>query len=667
MNAVRSNSTHSNAVHSNAVHSSPQQLKAHVHQDEGGCCNHDHLGILKVADDGLLLSGERRALAVRLSLAVLCAGLLLMALGIHLLLPAQQELAQLVAGAAALIVSVPIFVEAFGALKNPTLHGVTDLLVATALIAAWVVGDLETAALVPLAMVIGHVLEERSLLGSREAIEALGKLTKVGARRLDANGVMSEIAADRLMIGDRIEIRPGDRIAADGLVRSGVSTIDTAPITGESMPVEVAPGATVAAGTINLGGRIEVDVTATGGDTTLGRVVQLMRTAEGAKPPVTRLLERYAGSYLLLVLLAAACVLFYTGRVDAMMAVLVASCPCALVLAAPATAIASLAVASRHGILVKGTAFLEELADVDTVILDKTGTVTVGQLSLVGLVAAPGVGDDYLHRLAASLGAASSHPVSRAVATGVAVDQRLNLSDISEMGGLGVKGLLDGLPVAMGRAAFLRDLASVPEIPAHDGPVVGVAQAGHFQGWLLLADEPRAEARSALEDLRNLGLKRQILLTGDRRSVALAMAARLGITEVEAEVLPQQKLARVLAETAAGRRPLVVGDGINDALALKAGAVGVAMGAHGTDVALASSDLVLMSSNLARLGTCIRLSRRCRRTINLNVAIGLGWTVLIIAAASLGFITPIGAAMLHNLGTLAVMANAGRLLKFDET
>ena len=651
----------------NAVHTPAQALKTHVHDDGGGCCNHDHLGILKVADDGLLLSGERRALAIRLSLAVLCAGLLVMALGIQLLLPGQQELAQLVAGAAALIVSVPIFIEAFAALKNPTLHGVTDLLVATALIAAWVVGDLETAALVPLAMVIGHVLEERSLLGSREAIEALGKLTKVGARRLDQNGLMSEVPADRLLVGDRIEIRPGDRIAADGLVRNGVSTIDTAPITGESMPVEVAPGATVAAGTINLGGRIEVEVTATGGDTTLGRVVQLMRTAEGAKPPVTRLLERYAGSYLLLVLLAAACVLFYTGRVDAMMAVLVASCPCALVLAAPATAIASLAVASRHGILVKSTAFLEELADVDTLIVDKTGTVTVGQLSLVGVVPAPDVDSAELQRLAASLGAASSHPVSRAVAVGVAVDQRLNLSEVSEMGGLGVKGLLDGVPVAMGRAAFLQELASIPEIPAHDGPVVGVARAGRFLGWLLLADEPRAEARSALEDLRSLGLSRQILLTGDRRSVALAMAARLGISEVQAEVLPQQKLDCVLAETAAGRRPLVVGDGINDALALKAGAVGVAMGAHGTDVALASSDLVLMSSNLARLGTCIRLSRRCRRTINLNVAIGLGWTVLIIAVASMGFITPIGAAMLHNLGTLAVMANAGRLLKFNET
>ena len=235
------------------------EAKAHVH--DGECCHHDHLRLASVADDGLLLDGERRMLALRLSLAVLCAGLLLMALAIHLALPAQRELAALVAGAAALIVSVPVFVEAWGALKNPTLHGVTDLLVATALVAAWVMGDLETAALVPLAMVVGHVLEERSLLGSREAIEALGRLTKVTARRLGASGI-EEVPSERLALGDRIEVRPGDRIAADGLVRTGSSSIDTAPITGESVPVEIATGGTVAAGTINLAGRLEIEVTA---------------------------------------------------------------------------------------------------------------------------------------------------------------------------------------------------------------------------------------------------------------------------------------------------------------------------------------------------------------------------------------------------------------------
>jgi Cd2+/Zn2+-exporting ATPase len=642
----------------------------HDHQADGSCCGHDHshLHFDLNADDHLLDRAERRRLALRLSLAVLCAGLLVIALVLHLAWPAQRDVAALVAGLAAALVAYPVITEALRALRSPSLHGVTDLLVAAAMVAAWSVGDLESAALVPLAMVIGHVLEERSLLGSREAIAALGRLTKVAARRLGADGKVSEVPSDQLVTGDRIEVRPGDRLAADGLVREGASAIDTAPITGESVPVEVSPGSSVDAGTINQSGRLVVEVTRTDGQTTLGRVVALMREAEGAKPPVTRLLERYAGSYLILILLISTCVLLLSGSVSAMMAVLVASCPCALVLAAPATAIASLAVAGRHGILVKGTAFLEELAEVDSVIFDKTGTVTLGALQLVAAKPVAGVSEHELRALAAGLGAASSHPVSRAIAAAIEDGNRAPVSDLNEVSGMGVAGTSAGVPVALGRAAFLATHATaVPAIPEHDGPVVGVVRGGAFLGWLLLADEPRPEAKAALEDLRALGLAHQVLLTGDRLSVATTTAARLGITEVEAEVLPQQKLDRVLKEIKAGRRPLVVGDGVNDALALKAGAVGVAMGAKGADVALASADLVLMSSDLRRLGSMIRLSRHCRRTVNLNVGIGLGWTFGVIGLAAAGWIGPVAAVLLHNAGTFAVMANAGRLLRFDET
>jgi P-type E1-E2 ATPase len=208
-----------------------------------------------------------------------------------------------------------------------------------------------------------------------------------------------------------------------------------------------------------------------------------------------------------------------------------------------------------------------------------------------------------------------------------------------------------------------------PPPPAHEGPVAGAARDGRFLGWLLLADEPRPEARQALAELRAMGLDRQMLLTGDRAAVATRIGHYLGITEIRAQALPEQKLAAVLAQTRAGRRPLVVGDGINDSLALRAGAVGVAMGAAGTDVALASADLVLMTSDLRRLATAIRLSRRCRRTIHINVGLGLGWTLVIVALAATGLLGAEGAliaAILHNVGTLAVMGNAGRLLRFDE-
>jgi Zn2+/Cd2+-exporting ATPase len=649
-----------------------QSNAGHDHHD--GCCDHTHINF---GDNGELLSKtEKRALGTRLLLALVSAGLLIIALIIHLAIPAQRELASLVAGVAAVLVAVPVLREAWSSLRRPSLHGVTDQLVAVALIAAWVVGDLETAALVPLAMVIGHVLEERSLIGSREAIAALGRLAATHARRQSDDGVINEVPVESLVAGMRVEVRPGDRCPADGIVREGTSSLDTAPITGESVPVEVAVGDSVFAGTINQYGRLIVEVTRTGSDTALGKVVSLLHEAEKSKPPVTRLLERYAQPYLIAVLLFACATWFLTGSVAAMMSVLVASCPCALVLAAPATAIAALAVAGRHGILVKGTAFLEELAEVDALIVDKTGTVTRGHLSLTGTQPSDGVTAAELTRLAGSLGAASSHPVSRAIATAVPLAERLTLSAINEIGGKGLTGTLpDGRVAMMGRASFLSEAGViVPTIPPHDGPLVGVALAGRFHGWLLLADEPRPEAAQALADLRSLGLTRQIMVTGDRRAVADAVAARLGIDTVEAEVLPQQKLDRVLAEIAAGRRPWVVGDGVNDALALKAGAVGVAMGGltadgrgGGTDVAMASSDLVLMSSDLRRLGTCVRLSRLCRRTININVLIGLGWTLIIIAGAALGWYGPVASVLLHNLGTLVVMVNAGRLLRFDET
>jgi heavy metal translocating P-type ATPase len=643
--------------------------------DHDGCCDHTHLNL---GDNGeLLTAGEKRALGTRLLLALLAAGLLVLALIIHLAVPAQRELANLVAGVAAALVAIPVLGEAWSSLRRPSLHGVTDQLVAVALIAAWVVGDLETAALVPLAMVIGHVLEERSLIGSREAIAALGRLTATHARRLGDDGAAHEVPVESLAAGMRVEVRPGDRCPADGVVREGSSSIDTAPITGESVPVEVAPGDTVFAGTINQQGRLVVEVTRIGADTALGKVVALLHEAEKAKPPVTRLLERYAQPYLVAVLLFACATWFLTGSVAAMMGVLVASCPCALVLAAPATAIAALAVAGRHGILVKGTAFLEELADVDALVLDKTGTVTLGRLSLVG--ALHHSGDESpkaeLVRLAGSLGAASNHPVSRALAAAVPPAERMPIDGVQEISGKGLAGALaDGRRLMLGRATYLAEAGVVvPAMPAHDGPLVGLAVEGRFHGWLLLADEPRPEAAQALAELRALGLTRQVMVTGDRRVVAEQVAARLGIDIVEADVLPQQKLDRVLAEIRAGRHPLVVGDGVNDALALKAGAVGVAMGGltadgrgGGTDVAMASSDLVLMSSDLRRLGTCIRLSRHCRRTINVNVLIGLGWTLVIIAGAAIGLYGPVAAVMLHNLGTLAVMANAGRLLRFDE-
>ena len=360
-----------------------------------------------------------------------------------------------------------------------------------------------TAALLPLVMMIGHILEERSLLGSQEAIRALSRLTEArpAASRQQARSKRSRPA---LRVGDLIEVRAGDRIPADGVVESGRSSVDTASITGESVPVDVEPGADVVQ-RLDQSRRpaLRAPDPSVGEETTLGRVIGLMQEAEQAKPPVTRLLERYAQRYMVLVLLLAAATWFVTGSTAAMLAVLVASCPCALVLAAPATSIAAIAVASRHGILVKGAAFLEKLATVDAVVFDKTGTVTIGQLRLVEARPEPGVEASDLTELAGNLGAASSHPVSRALAALVPEPSGLTSPTLKETRGLGMLGRLDGNEtVALGRMELFDELGlqSSPAARPQRSDRRRLAWP-RFLGWLLLADELRPEAREAVDNL----------------------------------------------------------------------------------------------------------------------------------------------------------------------
>jgi len=625
---------------------------------------------LPTAHAPLLSASEQWSLGMQLSLSLATIGCLILAGIIRLTRPDQTNVVELALGIGAALVAVPALTTAWRSLRQNTLHGVLDQLIALALLGAWAAGDLLTAALLPLVMMLGHILEERSLLGSQEAIRSLSQLTRSKARRIGDRDVIEETSSDALRVGDRIELRAGDLVPADGVVESGESSIDTASITGESVPVDVKEGSDVFNGSINLEGRLVVRITRVGEQTTLGRVVALLGEAERAKPPVTRLLERYAQRYLVLVLLLAAGTWFATSSVDVVLAVIVACCPCALILAAPATSIAALSVASRHGILVKGAAFLETLASVDAVALDKTGTITIGRLKLTDVDAQPDVDRTQLIELAASLGATSSHPVSRALAIAVPDESRLPLDEVREMRGLGVTATWNGQRVALGRVELFEQLGIVAATPpAHDGPVAGVALGERFLGWMLLADEPRPEASTALAELRALGLLKQRMMTGDRWQAARRVAATVDIADVQAELLPADKMRCVLDLSAEGYLPLVVGDGINDALALKSGAVGIAMGAAGTDVALASADLVLMTSDLRRLATCIRLSRRCRRTIYVNVSLGLLWTLGVLALALTGVLGAKGAvlaAVAQNLSSVIVMINAGRLLKFDE-
>jgi Zn2+/Cd2+-exporting ATPase len=619
----------------------------------------------------VLTVDEQRSAARQLSLAMVALGLLGLGLLWTWIAPAQAGVGQLLLGAAALLVALPVVRAGWHSLRHPDLHGITDLLIALAMLGAWAVGDLLTAVLLPIVMIFGHVLEERSVIGSEEAITALAKLTRSRARLIGSDGRVSEVDNATLRPGDLVEVRAGDRVPADGRVVEGQASLDTAPITGESVPLEAGVGMEVFGGAINLDGLLRIEITRTGNESTLGKVIGLMQRAERSKPPITRLLERHTGQYLILVLLIAAVTWFTTNNPQAMLAVLVAACPCALALAAPATAIAGIAVAARHGILIRGSAFLEELADTTSLIIDKTGTLTYGSLRLQEILTADTTDRESVLRLAASLGAASSHPVSRALARLTQADTHLPLHDIRERPGLGVVAHTAQGEAALGRPELFEQLgiATLP-VPSHDGPIAGLAMDGRFLAWLLLADTVRPEAATALAELRALGLNRQLLLTGDRDSVAQALAREVGISDVQSQALPEDKLARVTQEIQQGFRPMVVGDGINDSLALKAGVVGVAMGAGGADIALASADVVLIGSDLRRLGTCTRLSRRCRQTLLVNVIIGLAWTLAIVGAAAFSLLGAAGAmiaALLHNLSTLIVLANAGRLLRFQES
>ncbi|WP_322032052.1 cation-translocating P-type ATPase [Paraburkholderia sp. J76] len=617
-----------------------------------------------------LAPAERRAISRRIALALAAAGLLILSFAWRYVPGQAGEFPEVLAGVASVLVAGPVFASAWHSLRYPSLHGVTDRLIALAMLAAWATGDMTTAALLPVVMTFGHALEERSVLGSQEAIRALARLSATHARRVKPDGGVEEVAAEALARGDLLEVAAGARIAADGVVTAGRSSVDNGAISGESLPQDVKPGDEVYGGAMNLDGALRIRVTRVGQQSTLGKIVALLEHAERAKPPVTEALERYMGGYLALVLICAALVWFVSTNPATMLAVVVAACPCALVLAAPATAVAGIAAGAPHGLLLRNAAFLDRVADLDTLIIDKTGTLTHGELRIVDVELATHADAAQTFALAAQLSRGSTHPVSRALQRYTKDRGYLPAGEEAtrELGGLGVVAQTGHGLAVFGREALLREhvLGLCAPASRHDGPLAGIALDGKLLAWFAFADALRPEAAEALEQLRALGLTRQTLLTGDRERVARKVAAQLGIDEIVADALPHDKLDFVKRALAEGRRPLVVGDGINDVLAIKAAATSIAIGGRGVDIAVASADVVLLGDDLRRIPACVKLGRLCRRTAAVNAVIGVVWTAVVIAIAALGLADAVWIAVLHNLGTFVVLANAGRLLRFFE-
>lgn len=616
-----------------------------------------------------LLPRDRLRMGLELGAMMLAGGLLAVAfLQQWLGGPGQQLLAEVLKALAALLVAAPIFVTAIRGIFTRKVEDVMEQLVALGVLAAFVSGEFATAALVPLILMLGHFLEQRSVLGAQAAIDGIQTLHARTATLLTPQGER-EVAPQALSPNDVIVVRPGDVLPADGVIGKGTGTVDQSSITGESLAEEVGPGMRLFAGSVNLTGLLEVTVTGVGEKTALGRVLDLLRSAEQSKTPAVRLLEKYASYYVPIILMVAAAVLFVTRDMSRAVAVLVVACPGAFVLAGPTAMIAALAAASRLGILIKNAKFLEVLADVDTVVLDKTGTVTLGHLEVVVSRPVGSATETELLQAAALCAAGSRHPVSRAVVRAAAsAGLAPTAESVEEVAGKGVAAQAAGRRYLLGRGDWLRERGlDVPADPDHGGAVVWVGVDNIVLGCVLLADLPRPEASQAVAELRELGVERVILLTGDRRHVAAQVAQTLQIEHVVAEVLPEQKLLTVQAEKTEGRSVMVVGDGVNDALALASGDVGVAMGAMGSDVALKSADVALMANDLTRLPLALRLSRRTRATINQNLIIGAGFSVLMLALAAFGVVSPIVGAVLHNAGEIYILVNSARLLGFGRT
>src|SRR4051812_38647243 len=539
---------------------------------------------------------------------------------------------------------------------------------------------LETAGIVTTFLLAGRYFEARA---KRRAGAALNALLELGAKDVElADG--RRVPVDQLKVGDEFLVRPGEKVATDGVVVTGASAIDMSMLTGESVPVEVQPGARVAGATVNAGGRLVVRATAVGADTALAQIARLVERAQTGKAPVQRLADRISGVFVPIVIaLSVATLGFWLGTGEtatfaftAAVAVLIIACPCALGLATPTALMVGTGRGAQLGLLIKGPEVLESTRKVDTVVLDKTGTVTTGRMALVEVAVADGVDRDEALRLVGALEAASEHPIAQAIAKAAAAAGPLpEVEGFANREGLGVGGGVGGHALIVGRPALLADGAMrLPaELDAARRAAEARGQTAVAAGWdgratavLVVADTVKDSSAEAVASLKALGL-RPVLLTGDNETTARAVAAEVGIDEVIAEVLPSEKadvVRRLQSDPTHPRVVAMVGDGVNDAPALAQADLGLSIGT-GTDVAIEASDLTLVSGDLRAAGDAIRLSRATLRTIKQNLGWAFGYNLAAIPLAAIGLLNPVIASLAMVFSSVSVVGNALRLRRFQ--
>jgi len=545
---------------------------------------------------------------------------------------------------------------------------------------------LEVASVVTVFILAGRWFEARA---KRRAGAALRALLELGAKDVAVlrDGTEVRVPVDQLAVGEVFVVRPGEKVATDGVVEDGTSAIDASLLTGESVPVEVGPGDAVAGATVNAGGRLVVRATRVGADTALAQIARLVTEAQQGKAPVQRLADRIAAVFVpVVVALAVATLGFWISNgaetanaFTAAVAVLIIACPCALGLATPTALLVGTGRGAQLGILIKGPEVLESTRRVDTIVLDKTGTVTTGRMALVDVIPAEGTSRGELLRLVGALEDASEHPIARAVADAARADAVAAgsgglppVEGFANSRGLGVQGVVEGHGVVAGRTRFLADWglhlpparqAAVDDAEARGRTAVAAGWDGEVRGVLVVADTVKASSAEAIASLRALGL-RPVLLTGDNERVARAVAAQVGIDDVVADVLPEDKVEVVRGLQAGGAVVAMAGDGVNDAAALAQADLGLALGT-GTDVAIEASDLTLVRGDLRAAVDAIRLSRRTLGTIKVNLFWAFAYNVAALPLAATGFLNPMIAGAAMALSSVFVVSNSLRLRGFQ--
>jgi P-type Cu+ transporter len=563
-----------------------------------------------------------------------------------------------------LVVGFPVFRNVVRAASKGRV--IAHTLMTLGVMAALLLGQWLAAALIVFLMWVGDAIERYTAGTARRAVQSLTEMMPQSARLLQ-EGIEVEVPIRQVRVGDTVVVRPGEKIPVDGMVVEGHATVDASALTGESMPAEVAPGSAVLAASLAQLGSLQVQTTHIGPDTTFGRVVRLVEEAEANRGDVQRMADRFSGYYLPLVL-AVAGLTFLTRRdPSAVAAVLLVACSCSFALATPIAMMATIGAAARRGLLFKGGRVVEAFARADVLLIDKTGTLTLGRPQVTDVVAINGATPDSLLTLAASAERYSEHPLAEAVRQ-EAARRGLSLQAaeaFEAVPGLGLRARIAGSQIAIGSSRWVTSAVGHPEISRLElegKTLLYVERDGELMGTVAFSDSLRPEVPEALDELRALGLREFHLLTGDNTRTAAALAGQIGVP-FSAELLPEDKIAFVRRRQAEGKIVVMIGDGVNDAPALAQADVGIAMGAIGSDVALEAASVALMRDNWLQVPEALRMARRTMSVVRLNLGFTIVYNAIGLTLAALGILPPVLAAAAQSIPDLGILANSSRLLR----